>query len=71
VCLLDQKFLLDDALSVSQLLQQRAKALLGGGAAAGGLRVAGFVRVQVGEGLEQQAAKSFADEVAEMAGGGS
>jgi elongation factor Ts len=66
---LDQKFILDDGLSVKQLLQQRAKALLGGGG--GSLRVAGFLRVQVGEGLEQAAAKSFADEVAEMASGGS
>lgn len=77
VCLLDQKYILDDSATVQQVLQRQAAALLpnkggkGGPAAAGALRVAGFMRVQVGEGIEQQQAhKDFAAEVAEMAGGG-
>jgi len=72
---MDQRFILDDSVSIKQLLQQRAPALLGGGGGGGGapaLRVTGFVRVQVGEGLEQQGdgPKDFATEVAEMAAGG-
>lgn len=61
-CLNDQRFVLDDSTTVGQLLRSRA------------LRAAAFARVQVGEGLEAEApaggAKSFADEVAEMAAGG-
>lgn len=56
-----------------QLLQRRAGALLGGGGGGGkgaGLSVAGFMRVQVGEGLEAAGGKDFAAEVAEMAAGG-
>ncbi len=73
VCLLDQKYLLDDSLSVRQLLQQQSAALTtNGGAKGGGLHVAGFLRVQVGEGLEQEggAPLDFAAEVAAMAAGG-
>ena len=75
MCLLDQRFILDDSLTVRQLLQQRAAGLLSGGGGGGkgaALRVAGFLRVQTGEGLEPAggSAKGFAEEVAEMAAGG-
>ncbi|KAI8473539.1 MAG: elongation factor TS-domain-containing protein [Monoraphidium minutum] len=72
MCLLDQKYLLDDSVTVRQLLQRQGPALLGGGGGGGGggLVVTGFLRVQVGEGLGAAEAKSFADEVSEMAGGG-
>lgn len=72
VCLLDQKYILDDSLTVKQLLQQQAAALLGAkGGKGASLAIRSFLRVQVGEGLEQQQIKDFASEVAEMAGGGS
>ncbi|KIZ06862.1 Elongation factor Ts [Monoraphidium neglectum] len=71
MCLLDQRYLLDDALTVRQLLQQQGAGKQGGGGVGGGaLEVTGFLRVQVGEGLEAaEGAKDFAAEVAEMAGG--
>lgn len=52
VCLVDQPYVVDD------------KKKVGAVAAAAGLRIAGFVRVQVGEGLEAEE-KDFAAEVAE------
>lgn len=60
VCLLEQRFVLDDAASVGETLRRAS------------LRAAAFARVQVGEGLEAGApgAKDFAAEVAEMAAGG-
>ena len=65
VCLLEQRYLLDDAHSVAEVVAAA------GAAAGGALRVSGFVRVQVGEGLEAEGGgKDFAAEVAELAGGG-
>lgn len=64
VCLLEQKYLLDDS-------QKVAAAVKAAGAKLGvQLKVAGMLRVQVGEGLQSAAAKDFAAEVAEMAGSG-
>ncbi len=64
VCLLDQKYLLDDSLTVRQLL---AKA----GPKGAPVRLSAFLRVQCGEGLEaQQEGADFAAEVAQMAAGG-
>lgn len=63
LCLLEQRYLLDDSHSVAEVLRTAGAAL-----GAPGLRVAGFVRVQVGEGLEAVGGKDFAEEVAELAG---
>ncbi len=62
VCLLDQKFLLDDSKTVRQ-------AVAGAGKEVGvPLRLAAFVRVQVGDGIHRQAGEGggFAAEVAQM-----
>lgn len=65
-CLLQQRFLLDDSQRVAQVVAAAGKA------AGVPLRLAAFVRVQVGEGLAGGAggAKDFAAEVAELAAGG-
>ena len=56
VCLVDQRFVIDDALRIREVLK---------GAVRDGspLRVASFVRLQCGEGLEQLAPADFAGEV--------
>lgn len=62
VCLLEQPFIHDDKISVAEAIQQ-AEQLSG----FHGLKVTGFVRVQVGEGLESESeggADTFAAEVA-------
>lgn len=65
-CLLDQKYVLDDSLTVAQLLKQQAKQLQ----LPGPLQVSALLRVQVGEGLHREDSKpDFAAEVAAMAGG--
>lgn len=65
-CLLEQKFLLDDATTVKALLDARAREL----SLPGPLAVSGLLRLQVGEGLERADSKpDFAAEVAAMAGG--
>eukprot|EP00878_Enallax_costatus_P042941 GHUV01050466.1.p1 GENE.GHUV01050466.1~~GHUV01050466.1.p1 ORF type:complete len:212 (+),score=56.04 GHUV01050466.1:237-872(+) len=67
-CLLDQPYLLDDSLTVAQLLKQQAQQLSVPG---GRLDVAALLRVQVGEGLQREESKAdFAAEVAAMAAGG-
>lgn len=57
-CLLEQPYILDDKRKVAQAVADA------GQAAGAGLQVMGFVRVQVGEGLEI-GVKDFAAEVAE------
>ncbi|WIA16906.1 hypothetical protein OEZ85_013833 [Tetradesmus obliquus] len=66
VCLLDQTYLLDDSLTVSQLLKQQAQQLQ----LQVGLTVSALLRVQVGEGLQREdgGKLDFAAEVAAMAG---
>jgi elongation factor Ts len=66
VCLLDQKYLLDDSVTVAQLLKQQAQQLKLQGA----LQVSALLRLQVGEGLQREddGKPDFAAEVAAMAG---
>lgn len=67
-CLLDQSYVLDDSITVAQLLKQQAKQLAVPG---GVLEVTGLLRVQVGEGMQREDSKAdFAAEVAAMAAGG-
>src|SRR5262249_40268736 len=61
VCLLDQAFIFDTGKSVGQALKEQE------GAAGGAIRVAGFVRYALGEGIERQES-DFAAEVAAQAG---
>ncbi|KAI7839700.1 hypothetical protein COHA_006507 [Chlorella ohadii] len=61
VCLLEQAFIMDSDHKVQDVLKQNSKQL------GSDLSISGFVRVQVGEGLEAEA-KDFAAEVAELAG---
>ena len=63
VCLLEQRYLLDDAATVGQVVAQQGQAVVGAP-----LCVRQFVRVQVGEGLEQSASPDFASEVSALAG---
>ncbi|KAF6264793.1 elongation factor TS-domain-containing protein [Scenedesmus sp. NREL 46B-D3] len=66
VCLLDQKYILDDSLTIAQLLKQQAQQL----ELQGRLQVSGLLRLQVGEGLhrDDDGTLDFAAEVAAMAG---
>ncbi|HET9413189.1 MAG TPA: translation elongation factor Ts, partial [Pseudolabrys sp.] len=61
VCLLDQAYIRDDKKSVSQVLKEAE------GKAGGPIKVAGFVRYVLGEGIEKQET-DFAAEVAAAAG---
>lgn len=61
-CLLEQRYLLDDGVTVAQLLAAQGKELTGQP-----LAVAAQLRVQVGEGLEAAEAPDFAAEVSAMA----
>ena len=61
VCLLDQPYIRDDKKSVSQALKEAE------GKAGGPIKVAGFVRYALGEGIEKQET-DFAAEVAAAAG---
>ena len=61
VCLLDQAYIRDDKKSVSQVLKEAE------GKAGGPIKVAGFVRYALGEGIEKQES-DFAAEVAAAAG---
>eukprot|EP00879_Flechtneria_rotunda_P006975 GHRR01007322.1.p1 GENE.GHRR01007322.1~~GHRR01007322.1.p1 ORF type:complete len:182 (+),score=58.38 GHRR01007322.1:48-548(+) len=68
VCLLDQKYVLDDSMTVSQLLEQQTQQL----GLLKTLQVSALLRVQVGEGLlRREENPGFAAEVAAMAAGGS
>ncbi len=60
VCLLEQAFIHDTAKSVGQALAEAGKA------AGGDIKVSGFIRYQLGEGIEKQE-PDFAAEVAGMA----
>lgn len=61
VCLLEQTFVIDQATKVSEVLVKAGKDF---GAP---VELAGFIRFQVGEGIEKRS-DDFADEVAKMAG---
>ena len=56
---------MDDSTKVKDLLKQSAKEL------GIELSISGFVRVQCGEGLEEEGKKDFASEVADTLGKGS
>lgn len=60
VCLLEQKLVMDDSLTVAAAAKKE------------GLRVVGFARLQVGEGLEESgnSVEDFKSEVEKLAGGG-
>ena len=60
-CLLDQPYIHDPAKSVSQAAKEAEKA------AGAPIRIDGFLRYQLGEGIEKQA-DDFASEVAKAAG---
>ena len=60
VCFLEQRFVMDDALQIGQLLKSHKPAPL---------RIASYVRLQCGEGLEETAASDFASEVAQAVQG--
>jgi elongation factor Ts len=62
VCLLDQVFVIDGETRVSKVLENAAKEV------GGPVAIAGFVRFQLGEGVEKEEA-DFAAEVAATAGG--
>lgn len=59
VCFLEQSYILDDELRVRDVLKQISKE------AGVPLAITGFVRLQCGEGLEQEGKKDFAKEVKE------
>ena len=61
-CLLEQTYVHDGSKSVTQVLVEMAKT------AGADVKLTGFVRMQLGEGIEK-AEDDFADEVAKMAGG--
>jgi elongation factor Ts len=58
VCLLEQKFVMDDSKKIKDVVKEAAKMH------GIDLKLTGYVRLQVGEGLQSQA-KDFASEVAE------
>ncbi len=60
-CLLEQPFIFDDKKSVAQALKESE------GKVGGAIKVAGFVRYALGEGIEKQES-DFAAEVAAAAG---
>lgn len=64
VCLMDQKYVVDDSCTVKQVLKTVAKK----GGDINGLKVNKFLRVECGQGLDAKATKSFNEEVAELAG---
>jgi elongation factor Ts len=61
VCLLEQPFIFDDKKSVAQALKEAE------GKAGGSIKVTGYVRYALGEGIEKQET-DFAAEVAAAAG---
>lgn len=58
-CLLDQKFVMDDSITVAQYIENKAKA------AGGSAEIISFIRLEVGEGIEV-AQEDFAAEVAKQ-----
>ena len=63
MALLDQNYVLDDSLTVAEAVEKEVKKV---GASYG--RLVGYVRYEVGEGIEKKEALSFAEEVAAQAG---
>lgn len=61
-CFLEQELVMDDSIKVKDLLKDSAKKL------GVELTLSGFVRVQCGEGLEEDGKKDFAAEVADTLG---
>jgi elongation factor Ts len=62
MALLDQNFVMDDSMTVAEAVEKEAKKA---GAKA---EIVGYLRYELGEGLEKKVAKSFAEEVAEQVG---
>lgn len=58
-CLLDQKFVMDDSITVAQYIENKAKAV------GGNAEIVSFIRLEVGEGIEV-AQEDFAAEVAKQ-----
>ncbi len=58
-CLLDQKFVMDDSITVAQYIENKAKV------AGGSAEIISFIRLEVGEGIEV-AQEDFATEVAKQ-----
>jgi elongation factor Ts len=63
MALLDQNYVMDDSVTIAGALEREAKKV---GATKANL--VGYVRYEVGEGIEKKAALSFAEEVAAQAG---
>ncbi len=61
-CFLEQELVMDDSKKVKDFLKESAKEL------GVSLTLSGFVRVQCGEGLEDEGKKDFAAEVADTLG---
>jgi len=62
LALLDQNYVMDDSLSIAQAIEKEAKKF--GGTA----KLVGYVRYELGEGIEKKATLSFAEEVAAQTG---
>ena len=62
-CLLEQAYVHDGSKTVTQVLSELA------GKAGAAVKLTGFVRMQLGEGIDKGPEDDFADEVAKMAGG--
>ena len=59
VCLLEQRLVMDDTLTIGEALKRLSQD------AGEAIDLTGFVRLQVGEGLEGQESPDFAEEVSE------
>lgn len=59
-CLLDQKYVKDDELTIQKYTEKTAKEL------GGSIKIIDFVRMERGEGVQQNNSKSFAEEVSSM-----
>jgi len=62
LALLDQNYVMDDSISIAQAVEKEAKKF--GGTA----KLVGYVRYELGEGIEKKEALSFAEEVAAQTG---
>lgn len=58
-CFLEQDFVMDDSIKVQKLLQQASESV------GVPIKLSSFIRVQCGQGLEDDSKKDFAVEVAE------
>ena len=61
-CLLEQSYVHDGSKSVAQVLEEISKK------AGAAVKLAGFVRIQLGEGIDKGSEDDFATEVAKMSG---